>query len=79
MPPTHHQDRRTPLIAAAAAGQLELAEALLAAGADAAARGPGGVTALHAASAGGNVEVVRLLAARGADRNARNDVRLEAG
>ena len=61
---------RTPLIAAAGAGQYEASQLLLARGADVNKRMERGQTALMFASYYGHTEVVRLLLASGADVNA---------
>jgi len=52
---------------------LEIARALIAAGADVNATQHGGWTALHAAALHGNLPLVRLLLDAGADANAKND------
>jgi uncharacterized protein len=62
-----------PLHSASAAGQLEVCEVLLDAGADVNAVQHGGYTALLDAAANGNSELVALLIERGADRTARLD------
>ncbi len=63
----------TPLHTAARFGREDLAEVLIARGADVAAGDePSGNTALHIAAQYGNVAVARGLVARGADVNARN-------
>jgi hypothetical protein len=61
---------RTPLIAAAGAGQCEAAQLLLARGADVNKRMKRGQTALMFASYYGHTEAVKLLLASGADVNA---------
>lgn len=61
---------RTPLIAAAEAGQYEAAQLLLARGADVNKRMTRGQTALMFASYHGHTELVRLLLGNGADVNA---------
>ena len=61
---------RTPLIAAAGAGQYEAVQLLLARGADVNKRMKRGQTALMFASYHGHTELVRLLLASGADVNA---------
>jgi ankyrin repeat protein len=63
----------TPLHSASAAGQREVCEVLLDAGADVNAVQHGGYTALLDAAQNGNTELVDLLLARGADREARLD------
>jgi ankyrin repeat protein len=61
----------TPLHSASAAGQRDVCEALLDAGADVNAVQHGGYTALLDAAANGNTELVDFLLERGADRAAR--------
>jgi ankyrin repeat protein len=64
----------TPLHMAAHRGQVEVVEALLAAGADVRAReGCSGTTALHWAAEGGRTRVVELLLDAGAQLEARDD------
>jgi Ankyrin repeats (3 copies) len=60
---------------AADGGQKEVAEFLLAGGADVNARNNGGGTPLHRAAAAGSKDVAELLIAKGADVNARNGSR----
>jgi ankyrin repeat protein len=66
--------KKRPLHEAAAAGWLGAVEALLAAGANVAAKTATGETPLHLAARGGHTEVVRALLAAGADPDA-SDVR----
>jgi hypothetical protein len=66
-------DGRTPLYAAAAAGKKEVAELLLAHGADVNAGTRSGETPLGAAARAGNREVAELLLAHGADVNAKDN------
>jgi cytohesin len=61
----------TPLQMAAGEGQKEIAELLIAKGADVNAMTADGLTALFAAILGPNKEIVELLIAKGADVNAR--------
>lgn len=64
-------DGLTPLMRAAASGNLEQVRALIAEDASAVrARGRGHMTALHEASAAGHLEIVKALIAAGADPNA---------
>lgn len=63
--------RRTALMEAAFKGQIEIARALLGAGADANARTRFGETLLMLACAGGDLALVRLLLERGADARAK--------
>lgn len=60
------RDGATPLISAALADQLAIAEFLLSKGADVRARNSGGFTALHAAAYAGGVAVAKLLLEKGA-------------
>ena len=62
-----------PLHAAMVAGDVEIARALLDAGADVDGRQQAGVTPLMGAAAGGSVELVRLLLGAGADRSVVDD------
>jgi ankyrin repeat protein len=66
------EDGRTPLHRAVLSGCREIAELLLASGAEVNAQDAGGSTALHAAVSLSSVELTRLLLAHGADVNARN-------
>ena len=59
-------DKQTPLIAAALAGDAEIAALLLAKGADIMARNVGGFTPLHAAAYAGSMPVAELLLEKGA-------------
>lgn len=59
--------RVEPIHSAAAAGQIEIVELLLRAGADPNARQHGGFTPLHSAALQGNAPLVRALLAGGAD------------
>ena len=75
-PPARNDAGMRPLHSAAAtggAGDAEVAQLLLDAGADANARQHGGYTPLHAAAHNGNVELVDLLLARGADASLTTD------
>ena len=63
----------TPLFMAAGKGHKEIAELLLANGAEVSAKGDGGVTPLHIAPLGSHKEVAELLIAKGADVNAKKD------
>lgn len=63
---------RTPLMNAADAGDTELVELLLTAGADISLQDANGQTALHLAAASGHVDIVRLLLRAGADVNAQD-------
>jgi cytohesin len=63
----------TPLHSAASASHADVAEILLAAGADPDARQEGGWTPLHAAAANGDATLVGALLAAGGDRRAAND------
>lgn len=60
----------TPLASASAAGQLEIARALIAHGANVNARASGDFTALHESAASGRIEFAKLLLDNGADVNA---------
>ncbi len=62
-----------PLHSAVAAGDVEIARALVDAGADVDARQQGGVTPLMGAAAGGSVELVRLLLDAGAEPSMEDD------
>ncbi len=64
---------RTPLHLAADRGHADVAEALLAAGADANAKADDGSTPLHLAAEGGRADVAEALLAAGAAANARDD------
>jgi ankyrin repeat protein len=64
------EDRNQSLFAAAASGQLERLDSLLAQGADVNSRNSAGRTPLMAAAFSGNVRVIRKLLAFGADPNA---------
>jgi ankyrin repeat protein len=64
--------RATPLLAAAAAGQVETAYRLLDAGADPNARQSGDNTPLHLSAQKGHVELVRLLLDYGANLEVKN-------
>ena len=61
-----------PLVSAARLGFLDLVRALISKGADIAATGPDGRTAMHAAARAGAVEMVRVLLEQGADIEARD-------
>ena len=63
----------TPLFMAPGKGHKEIAELLLANGAEVNAKGDGGVTPLHIAPLGSHKEVAELLIAKGADVNAKKD------
>lgn len=63
---------------AAEEGYTDLVKTLLAAGADANARGFTGTTALMYAAAGGHIEMVKALLAAGADANAKNNDGMDA-
>ncbi len=63
----------TPLHAAALRGRKEIAELLIAEGADANAKVGGGVTSLHFAANKGHKEIAELLIAKGADVNTKNE------
>ncbi|MEX2261810.1 MAG: ankyrin repeat domain-containing protein [Bryobacteraceae bacterium] len=65
--------RVTPLHAAVAGRHAEIAEALLAGGAEVNARQQAGYTPLHTAAGNGQKEMVRLLLAHGADASMRSD------
>jgi ankyrin repeat protein len=59
-------DQATPLIVAALAHQVAIAELLLSKGADVMARNSGGFTSLHAAAFSGSLPLVKLLLEKGA-------------
>jgi uncharacterized protein len=59
-------DQATPLIVAALADQLAIAELLLSKGADVMARNSGGFTPLHAAAFSGSLPIAKLLLEKGA-------------
>ena len=59
-------DQATPLMAAALAGQTDIAELLVSKGANVMARNSGGLTPLHAAAHSGSVPIAKLLLAKGA-------------
>lgn len=61
----------TPLASASAAGQLEIAKALIARGANVNARSTGDFTPLHESAASGRIEFAKLLLDHGADVNAK--------
>jgi len=63
----------TPLHSAAAAGHVQIAQTLLAHGANANAVQGGGFVALHAAAQNGQMEMVRLLLESGVDPGKRSD------
>ena len=68
-----NRDGRTPLHDAAVSGHREMAELLIAAGADLEARdSESGVTPLYEAASWGRAGVLELLIAKGADINATN-------
>ena len=69
----------TPLAAAAACGHVEVAQVLIACGANVRAVDEDGATALHRAARAGHSDVVRLLIEKGADINAAMHDRWEAG
>ncbi len=69
----HSAIAATPLQLAAERDRLDLVQLLLAAGAAADRRGPGGYTALMVAAARGHPGIARLLLAAGADPEARSD------
>ena len=69
---TKRKDGNTPLHTAAQFGHKEVAELLIAKGADVNAA-VDGITPLHFAVARGHKEVAELLIAKGADVNAKND------
>ena len=64
---------RTPLHIAAEEGHKEIAELLIAEGADVNAKSEADATPLHYAASWGGKEIVELLIAAGADVNAKND------
>ncbi len=64
---------RTPLHNAAIQGRRDLAEKLIAQGADIKSRDNGGYTPLHGAAGFGQKEVAEILIAQGADINAKNN------
>jgi cytohesin len=64
------EDGMPVLVYAALAGQTEIAAALIEAGANVNATGPGGATALMHAAGGGHLEIVQALIGAGADVNA---------
>src|SRR6266850_8141703 len=68
------KDGRTPLIAAAEAGRLDIVQLLLQSGAqvNATDKSKARNTPLIIASAAGQTEIVKLLLAKGADKNARD-------
>lgn len=72
-PAAAEQDLDKQLAAAAAGGDAEVVQRLLAAGADACAPGPGGVTPLMAAAEAGCPEAVAALLQEGAPWNALDD------
>lgn len=63
----------TPLISASSFGKIEIAEALIDAGANLAIKNGDGSTALHAASFFGRIEIVQLLIDANADKTIRNN------
>ncbi|MDE1151192.1 MAG: ankyrin repeat domain-containing protein [Micavibrio sp.] len=63
-----HEPAETPLYTAAAHGNIDVASALLARGADINARADGGQTALHAAAQKGKADMVKFLLQHGANR-----------
>lgn len=64
---------RTPLHWAAIDGQVDVAELLIARGADVYAKSYAGSTPLHHAASSGDAEVAELLIEKGADVNAKNN------
>ncbi|MCK2217449.1 ankyrin repeat domain-containing protein [Actinomadura sp. ATCC 31491] len=71
--PSEGEEEGLPLCAAAAWDREDVAQALLAAGAEVDGREPGGWTALLWAAANGQAATARLLVEAGADVNAQND------
>ena len=67
--PSNNPQKVMPLHSAVAGGHLEIARALLDAGAEVDAVQEGGFTPLMSAAQNGSVEMVRLLLERGADRS----------
>lgn len=67
--------RGTPLLYAAAAGDLPIARVLIDKGADPKAKAAGDCTVLHVAALFGALDVARLLLDKGADINARDQMR----
>jgi len=70
---TEDWDGWTPLHCAAQEGQKEIAELLVAGGADVNAKNKWGQTSLHDAILGKNKEIIELLIAKGADLNAKDN------
>ena len=71
--PAHTQRGATPLHKCAREGQLNVARALIEAGADVNAKEDDGWTPLHHCAQKGHLEVVRVLIEKGADVNAKED------
>ena len=63
----------TPLISASSFGKIEIAEALINAGANLSLKNGDGSTALHAAAFFGRIEIVQLLIDANADKTIRNN------